>query len=58
LCLPSVSVAPVADWMLMLRDIDAALSGVPGGSLDWLVSDLRTGSLVVEADWSSRLENC
>lgn len=52
----SAFVGAVSDWMLMLRDIDAALSGVSTGSLDWLVSDLRTGSLVVEAEWSSRLE--
>jgi hypothetical protein len=41
----------------ILSDLDSALSGEPKGTLDWVVTDLALGSLVVEAESRSRLED-
>ncbi len=34
----------------ILRELDAVLSGLPKGSVEWVVTDLRTGSLDVEIE--------
>ncbi|MGI8552565.1 MAG: hypothetical protein ACR2PL_17515 [Dehalococcoidia bacterium] len=41
----------------MLSDYDIALSDVPGGSLDWAITRFSTGSLVVETESRSRIED-
>ena len=41
----------------ILQDLDSAISRAPGGTLDWLVTDLSLGSLVIELDSRSRLED-
>ena len=41
----------------ILQDLDLAISHHPEGTLDWLVSDLSTGSLVVQLDSVSRLSD-
>lgn len=44
-------------WVKVLADLDSAISGEPQGSLDWFVADLSTGSLAVELESRSRLED-
>ena len=41
----------------MLEDLDSAISGESRGTLDWVISDLSMGSLVVELKSISRLED-
>jgi hypothetical protein len=41
----------------MLRDLDAGISGEAKGSLDWVVSGLGTGSLVVELESRTRVDD-
>lgn len=48
-------VVAVSKWQEILRDLDTAISGVAGGTLGWVVSDLQVGSLVVGAESYSRL---
>ena len=50
----------VENWLEVLRDLDAAISRRAGGTLDWVVTDLGTGSLCLEAEARSRIEdvNC
>lgn len=51
----ALSVA-VSNWLVMLTEVDCAVSGHAHGSLDWMVDDLAIGSLVIEAKAQSRLE--
>ena len=48
--------AAIDNWLKILGDLDSAISGEPQGSLDWFVADLSKGSLVVEVESRSRLE--
>ncbi|MGE0540936.1 MAG: hypothetical protein AB7R89_12230 [Dehalococcoidia bacterium] len=41
----------------ILMDLDAAISGQPKGSLDWMIAGLATGSAVMELASESRLED-
>jgi len=50
-------VAALANWLKMLGAFDSAISGIAKGSLDWVVSDLAMGSLRVQAEARSRLED-
>jgi hypothetical protein len=50
-------VTAVTNWFKVVTDIDTAISGQPGGSLEWVVANLATGSLVVEAESHSKLPN-
>src|SRR5689334_14592943 len=59
----SAFVTAVNSWVKFLGDLDVGISGRPKGSLDWVVSDLSTGtngtkgSLKVAAIYHSRLED-
>ncbi|MCJ7509957.1 MAG: hypothetical protein MUP14_03605 [Dehalococcoidia bacterium] len=44
-------------WLKILGDLDSAISGEPQGSLDWFVVGLSTGSLAVEVESRSKLED-
>jgi len=48
-------VGAVTDWFKVLTDIDTAISGQSGGSLQWVVANLATGSLVLDAESRSKL---
>lgn len=48
-------IAAVTDWFKVLNDVDSAISGQPKGSLEWVVTDLSTGSLTLDAESHSRL---
>lgn len=50
-------VTAVANWQKILAEVDAALSGKSSGSVEWRVSNLSMGSLRVEAESFSKLEN-
>ncbi len=50
-------VSALEDWLKVLSDLDSAISGEPRGSLDWFVAELSTGSLAVEVESRSRLED-
>lgn len=50
-------VAAIDNWLRILGDLDSAISGEPQGSLDWFVADLSKGSLLVEVESRSRLED-
>lgn len=41
----------------MLIDLDAGVSGVPRGTLDWNVGKLKTGSATIEIESLSRIED-
>jgi hypothetical protein len=43
------------DWLGILRDLDSGISGQPRGSLDWTVTDLSKGSLIVEVESRTKL---
>lgn len=45
------------NWIRILGDLDSAISGEPQGSLDWFVRDLAMGSLSVEIESRSRIED-
>jgi len=47
----------VENWLDVLRDLDAAISRRAGGSLDWVITDLGTGSLCLEAEACNRIED-
>jgi hypothetical protein len=49
-------VSAVENWMKVLDDLDSAISHEPQGSLDWFVVDLCVGSLAVEVESRSKLE--
>lgn len=49
--------AAIESSFRILAEYDVAISGEPGGSLDWVVKDIATGSLILEAESVSRLEN-
>jgi hypothetical protein len=49
--------AAIDNWLKILGDLDSAISGEPQGSLEWFVADLSKGSLVVEVESRSKLEN-
>lgn len=40
----------VLDFRYILRDIDAGISGVKSGSLDWVITDLKSGSVAISAE--------
>ena len=46
----------IDNWLKILADLDSAISREPQGSLDWFVTDLSKGSLTVEVESRSRLE--
>jgi len=46
----------VSNWLRVLADIDSAISGEPNGSLEWVVSDLKIGSLSISAEARSLKE--
>ena len=46
----------IKDHLRMLKDYDVALSRQQQGSLDWLITNVTTGSLIVETESRSRLE--
>ena len=46
----------IDSWLKILDDLDSAISREPQGSLDWFVTDLSKGSLTVEVESRSRLE--
>lgn len=48
-------VVAVTKWQEILKDLDIAISGVTGGSLRWVVTDLKEGSLLVGTESYSRL---
>ncbi len=41
--------------LAILRDLDAAISGLPKGSLQWVVKDLRIGSTILDVSSKSTL---
>ncbi len=47
--------AALEDWLSILRDLDSGISGQPRGSLDWAVTDLSKGSLVIEIESKTKL---
>jgi hypothetical protein len=46
--------AAVDNWLVILRDLDVALSNESKGSLDWVITDLSIGSAVIEAESQSK----
>lgn len=52
----SAFLTAVNSWVKMLADLDSGISGQAKGTLDWIVSDLATGSLQVAVESRSRLE--
>jgi hypothetical protein len=44
----------VKNFWAMLRDIDAGVSGVQKGSLNWAITNLSTGSLAIQAEPTPR----
>jgi len=44
----------VRTFWAMLRDIDAGVSGVQKGSLNWAITNLHTGSLAIQAEPTPR----
>ena len=47
----------VKNWLEVMADIDVAVSQKSKGSLEWVVSDLSTGSLCMAFEAQSRVEN-
>jgi hypothetical protein len=47
----------VNNWVKVLADLDSGISGYPKGSLEWVVTDLATGSLQVAVASRSKLED-
>jgi len=50
-------VSAIENWMKVLDDLDSAISHEPQGSLDWFVVDLSMGSLAVEVESRSKVED-
>jgi hypothetical protein len=46
----------IENWLSILKDVDAAISKVSSGSLDWVVTELAVGSLQVAVAPLSRVE--
>jgi len=46
----------IENWLNILKDVDAAISKVPSGSLDWVVTELAVGSLQLAVEPLSRVE--
>ncbi len=49
-------ISAIDNWLRVLNDLDSGISHQPQGSLDWFVSSLSMGSLAVEIESRSRLE--
>jgi hypothetical protein len=47
----------VESALRMLSDYDAAISGKPKGTLDWIITDVSTGSLRIVTQSCSRIED-
>ncbi len=47
----------VDNWLGMLTDLDAAISREPRATLEWVIRDLRTNSVVLIAESHSRMED-
>ncbi len=43
-------------WQSILADVDTAVSGIANGSIDWVVTDLGTGSLCATMEARNKLE--
>lgn len=50
-------ITAVNGWFKLLKDVDTGISKLADGSLEWLVSNLYMGSLVVEATPVSKIED-